>query len=133
MLPSTAPDTVELADLIALLTHPARGFLRQRLDVAVRFEPDDPADNLTVELDALQTLETRRPDPAGPVGRGRTSRPVATSNGGAGCCHPVLWVAGNSTTVLAEVGPLVDAAAPLLAAGAAHRRRTDRTAPAGVS
>ena len=53
-LPAQNGDDVDLADLVALLQHPARGFLRQRLDVATRFEEDEPADRLTVELDALQ-------------------------------------------------------------------------------
>ncbi|HEY7811747.1 MAG TPA: exodeoxyribonuclease V subunit gamma, partial [Nakamurella sp.] len=45
---------VELAELIEVLTHPAKGFLRRRLDVAVPFEQDDPPDDLPVDLDALQ-------------------------------------------------------------------------------
>ena len=51
---SLDPTDIELADLTALLVHPARGFLRQALDVAVRFEDDEPSDSLTVELDALE-------------------------------------------------------------------------------
>ncbi len=47
------PD-VELAALVDVLTHPAKGFLRRRLDVAVPFEQDDPPDNLPVHLDALE-------------------------------------------------------------------------------
>jgi exodeoxyribonuclease V gamma subunit len=45
---------VELALLTALLVHPARGFLRQRLDVAVPFEQDDPPDDMPVQLTALE-------------------------------------------------------------------------------
>ena len=45
---------IDLAALIALLTHPAKGFLKQRLDVGIRYEEDDPSDALPVELDALE-------------------------------------------------------------------------------
>ncbi|WP_240615971.1 exodeoxyribonuclease V subunit gamma [Nakamurella deserti] len=48
------PTDLDLGRLIAMLHNPARGFLRQRLDVAVRFEDDEPSDALPVELDALQ-------------------------------------------------------------------------------
>jgi exodeoxyribonuclease V gamma subunit len=40
--------------MIALLTNPVKGFLKQRLDVGVRFEQDEPSDALPVELDALE-------------------------------------------------------------------------------
>ena len=53
-LPARAEPDVDLSDLIALLVHPARGFLRQRLDVGTRFEDQEPSDSLTVELDNLQ-------------------------------------------------------------------------------
>ena len=53
-LPARPAGDVDLAELIALLTHPARGFLRQRLDVTTRFEEQEPSDSLTVELDNLQ-------------------------------------------------------------------------------
>ncbi len=57
-LPSALPPPpradVDLEDLIRLLVHPAKGFLRQRLDIALRFEEEDPSDALPVELDALQ-------------------------------------------------------------------------------
>ena len=57
-LPSTLPAApvgdIDLAEMSALLTHPAKGFLRQRLDVAVRFEQDEPSDALPVELNALE-------------------------------------------------------------------------------
>ena len=45
---------VDLADLRRLLTHPARGFLRQRLGVAETRGEDEPADALPVELDSLE-------------------------------------------------------------------------------
>ncbi len=53
-LPAPAGRDVDLSELIALLVHPARGFLRQRLDVGTRFEEQEPSDSLTVELDNLQ-------------------------------------------------------------------------------
>ena len=42
-----------LAELQALLGHPVRGFLRQRLDVGVPQEYDEIDDALPVELDPL--------------------------------------------------------------------------------
>ena len=47
---STRLRDVLMAELSALLTHPAKGFLKQRLDVAVRFEQDEPSDSLPVEI-----------------------------------------------------------------------------------
>jgi exodeoxyribonuclease V gamma subunit len=53
-LPPPARQDLDLGDLAALLTNPVKGFLRQRLDVGVRFEEDDPSDSLPVELNALE-------------------------------------------------------------------------------
>ena len=53
-LPAPAPADIDLADLHRLLQHPARGWLRQRLEVAATRAEDEPADALPVELDALQ-------------------------------------------------------------------------------
>ncbi len=53
-LPAQPAGDVDLADLRRLLTHPARGFLRQRLQVAETRGEDEPADALPVELDALE-------------------------------------------------------------------------------
>jgi exodeoxyribonuclease V gamma subunit len=53
-LPSLPDTDVDLADLRRLLTHPARGFLRQRLQVAETRGEDEPADALPVELDNLE-------------------------------------------------------------------------------
>lgn len=54
-LPPPAPVAdLELAALTDLLVHPAKGYLRRRLEVAVPFEQDDPPDDLPVVLDALQ-------------------------------------------------------------------------------
>ncbi len=52
-LPPMPPGDVELAALHRLLAHPARGFLRQRLQVAETRGEDEPADALPIELDAL--------------------------------------------------------------------------------
>ncbi len=56
-LPPLVPTVVDLADLTGLLVHPARGFLRQRLDVAVRFEDAEPSDAVPVQLDGLQRYQ----------------------------------------------------------------------------
>ena len=45
---------VSLADLTRLLEHPARGFLRQRLQVAATWSEEEPSDALPIELDSLQ-------------------------------------------------------------------------------
>ena len=51
----TRPDAdIELDQLVALLQNPARGFLRQRLDVAVPYEEQEPAEAIPVALDGLQ-------------------------------------------------------------------------------
>ncbi|MFE3289393.1 exodeoxyribonuclease V subunit gamma [Rhodococcus sp. NPDC059234] len=47
------PGDVDLADLIAFLVHPTRGFLRQRLGMAVPELDEDLADALDVALDPL--------------------------------------------------------------------------------
>ena len=47
-------EDVSLADLKAFLVHPVRAFLRERLDVATPFEPDDLADAIPVTLDSLE-------------------------------------------------------------------------------
>ncbi|SOD73496.1 DNA helicase/exodeoxyribonuclease V gamma subunit [Jatrophihabitans sp. GAS493] len=47
-------DNVGLDDLVRFLQHPAKAFLRQRLDVSTATPDDDPDDALTVELDGLQ-------------------------------------------------------------------------------
>ncbi|HEU5037960.1 MAG TPA: exodeoxyribonuclease V subunit gamma [Nocardioides sp.] len=52
-LPTRAREDVSLADLKAFLVHPVRSFLRERLDVATPFEPDDLADAIPVTLDNL--------------------------------------------------------------------------------
>jgi exodeoxyribonuclease V gamma subunit len=53
-LPPPPVENVELADLLRLLQHPARGFLRQRLGVASTMQEEEPGDELPVELDNLE-------------------------------------------------------------------------------
>jgi exodeoxyribonuclease V gamma subunit len=50
----TPSDIVALDDLVRFLQHPAKAFLRQRLEVSTATRDDDPDDALTVELDGLQ-------------------------------------------------------------------------------
>jgi exodeoxyribonuclease V gamma subunit len=45
---------VNLADLTAFFSHPARSFLRQRLDVSTPLAPDALSDAIPVELDSLE-------------------------------------------------------------------------------
>lgn len=47
-------DEVSLPELVAFFAHPVKAFLRQRLDVAVLSEDDPVADDVPIELDALQ-------------------------------------------------------------------------------
>ncbi|MEP9362676.1 exodeoxyribonuclease V subunit gamma [Nocardioides sp. CN2-186] len=53
-LPARPPGDVSLQDLKAFLVHPVKSFLRERLDVATPFEPDDLADAIPVTLDSLE-------------------------------------------------------------------------------
>ena len=113
-LPRRPPQDVDLADLIALLVHPARGFLRQRLDVQTFYDQDEPSDSLTVELDSLQQWA---------VGE-RLLRDRLSGIGDAEC-RQAEWrrgvlppgPLGQATLdhVLHEVGPLVERTAALLA------------------
>ncbi|HEY1732997.1 MAG TPA: hypothetical protein VGG23_01020, partial [Acidimicrobiales bacterium] len=52
-LPTAPPDEVELDALRALLTHPAKEFLWQRLGVRITRDDPDPADELPIRLDSL--------------------------------------------------------------------------------
>jgi exodeoxyribonuclease V gamma subunit len=51
------PDDIDLAELFRLLRHPARGFLRQRLEVATTWADEEPDDALPVEFTSLQKWE----------------------------------------------------------------------------
>lgn len=53
-LPAVPAGDIELSGLIAWATSPVRAFLRQRLEVATRFEDEQPGDAMPVELDNLQ-------------------------------------------------------------------------------
>ncbi|TQF65804.1 exodeoxyribonuclease V subunit gamma [Rhodococcus spelaei] len=53
LAPPPMDTDVDLADLIAFLVHPTRGFLRQRLGMTVPELDEDLADALDVELDPL--------------------------------------------------------------------------------
>jgi exodeoxyribonuclease V gamma subunit len=54
-LPAMAAGDVALADLRAFFAHPVKAFLRQRLDVAVSQELDEPDDAMPLQLDPLAT------------------------------------------------------------------------------
>ncbi|GAA1780531.1 exodeoxyribonuclease V subunit gamma [Nocardioides hankookensis] len=53
-LPAQVHADVSLQDLKAFLVQPVRAFLRERLDVATPFAPDDLADAIPVSLDSLE-------------------------------------------------------------------------------
>ncbi len=53
-LPARPLTDVSLADLKSFFAHPVRSFLRGRLDVATPFEPDELADAIPVNLNALE-------------------------------------------------------------------------------
>ncbi|GAB3466844.1 exodeoxyribonuclease V subunit gamma [Kineococcus endophyticus] len=102
-LPPAPAADLDLDQLVQFFQHPAKGFLRQRLDVATATREDEPADALPVELDALAKWS---------VG----DRALAARLRGAGAGDVVrLETARGSlppgplgTAVLREVGPLVD-------------------------
>ena len=53
-LPTLTPSDVALEDLVALLSHPARGFLRQRLQISTTEVDEALEDSLPLELTALE-------------------------------------------------------------------------------
>jgi len=124
-LPPRPTHDVDLADLIALLVHPARGFLRQRLDVAMRFEEEEPSDSLTVELDNLQQWA---------VGERLLRDRLSGIDDAA--CRQAEWRRGvlppgplgqaTLDSLLSEVRPLVDRTADLLTP---ERRTVDVAIP----
>ncbi len=126
-LPLRPREDVDLGDLIALLLNPARGFLRQRLDVTTRFEEEEPSDSLTVELDNLQKYA---------VGTRLLQDRLAGMDDAD--CRQAEWrrgvlppgPLGNRTLeeVLTDVAPLVDRTAPMRSA---PRRTVDVTVPLG--
>jgi exodeoxyribonuclease V gamma subunit len=54
-LAAAPPADVALDELARFLQHPIRGFLRQRLGISTWEDDADPADALSVDLDALQS------------------------------------------------------------------------------
>lgn len=53
LAPRAAAGDVDLAELVAFLTHPTQGFLRQRLGLRIPELDEDIADALDIELDGL--------------------------------------------------------------------------------
>ncbi|MGQ8645573.1 hypothetical protein, partial [Klebsiella pneumoniae] len=53
-LPAHAIEDISLADLILFFDNPARGFLRDRLQVGVSREAEEVSDRLPIDLDGLQ-------------------------------------------------------------------------------
>ncbi len=53
-LPPAPAADVALEDLVRMLVHPAKAYLRQRLQISLAERDGDPDDALAVELDALQ-------------------------------------------------------------------------------
>lgn len=53
-LPAQAIDDISLADLVRFYDNPARGFLKERLQVGVSREADEVSDRLPIDLDGLQ-------------------------------------------------------------------------------
>ena len=120
-LPAPPVGDIDLAEMISLLTHPAKGFLRQRLDVAVRFEQDEPSDSLPVELNALEQwsigdrlLRDRLV--------GMTEEDCRQAEWRRGVLPPGPLGARTLEDVLYDVRPLVERTAPLRAAA---RRTVD--------
>ncbi len=123
-LPALPPGDVDLYQLLALLTHPAKGFLKQRLDVGVRFEDDEPSDAMPVELNALERwgvgnriLRDRL--------AGVTENDCRQAEWRRGVLPPGPLGAQALENVLAEVRPLVDHTEPLRSP---PRRTVDVTA-----
>jgi exodeoxyribonuclease V gamma subunit len=54
-LPPLDETVIALADLVGVLHHPVRAFLRQRLGLSLRTWDDRPSDALPIELDGLAT------------------------------------------------------------------------------
>ena len=53
-LPARTVEDVSLADLISFFENPARGFLRDRLQIGVSREAEEVSDRLPIDLDGLQ-------------------------------------------------------------------------------
>ncbi|ABS02480.1 exodeoxyribonuclease V subunit gamma [Kineococcus radiotolerans] len=109
-LPPAPAADLDLDTLVQFLQHPARGFLRQRLDVASATREEEPDDALPVQLDALQKWAVGDRALAARL-RGVAAPEVVRLEGARGGLPPgPLGVA-----VLREVGPVVDAIAGVAA------------------
>ena len=105
---------VDLAELIEVLTHPVKGFLRRRLGVRAAAERDEPSDNWTVEMDGLarwsvgdRILRDRL--------AGVDEATCRQAEWRRGTLPPGPLGAGVLTDILGQVGPLVDGTATLRA------------------
>ena len=109
-LPACGTGPVELVDLKRMLVNPARGFLRQRLELGFPDEDTDPPDALPVELDGLEEWAV------GDRILGERLRGVPIDI----CCQlerrrGALPPASLGTAVLSKVGARVDAITGLVA------------------
>jgi exodeoxyribonuclease V gamma subunit len=114
-LPPLPAGDVALDDVVALLVHPARAFLRQRLQLSLTERDEDPEDALPLELDPLgawqvgdRLLRDRLAGLDGPAARALERARGALPPGPLG--DRVLGV------VAGRVDALAAAAAPLLGA-----------------
>ncbi|WP_432538140.1 exodeoxyribonuclease V subunit gamma [Kineococcus auxinigenes] len=115
--PADGPAELDLDALVRFWQHPARGFLRQRLDVAADTREEEPADALPVQLDGLAEWAVGDRCLAARLA-GVPAADVARAEGARGALPPGLL----GTAVLRRVGgsveQLVSAAAPWTAAAA---------------
>jgi len=126
-LPDPIKIDIDLGNMVTLLQRPARGFLRQRLDVALRYEEVEASDRLAVELDNLELwsigdrlLRDRL--------AGADEDTCLQAEWRRGVLPPGLLGGRTVTTVLAEVEPLVTRTADLRAP---ERRSVDVVVPLG--
>ncbi|KRA38861.1 MULTISPECIES: exodeoxyribonuclease V subunit gamma [unclassified Nocardioides] len=115
-LPAQPPADVSLADLRAFLHHPARYFLRRRLEVATPFEPDQVADAIPVTLNGLEVWQIgdrllrevlAAEDP------GATATAVMVAEQLRGTLPPFELGRGELTKVVAECQELFTRSAPV--------------------
>jgi exodeoxyribonuclease V gamma subunit len=115
-LPPTEPADVALDDLVRMLVHPAKAYLRQRLQISLGERDGDPDDALAVDLDALEQwsvgdrmladrLTGLDPQQVMTLERGRAVLPPGPLGGS------VLRTVGPRVEALASAAqPLLDAA-----------------------
>ncbi|WP_328292590.1 exodeoxyribonuclease V subunit gamma [Kineococcus sp. NBC_00420] len=102
-LPPAPPADLDLDQLVQFFQHPARGFLRQRLEVASATREEEPADALPVELDALQKWAVGDRALAARL-RGTDPGEIVRLESARGDLPP----GPLGTAVLRDVGPVVD-------------------------